>query len=508
MTGRSTRLCAAAIVGTAALALAGCTATENQASSAPESSSGARPVKVALRPFYDQLIDWSSCGDFECGTAQVPLDYADPDAGSIELVLKRAPPTGADPIGSLLINPGGPGASGVDLVARAVTMFGKDVLAAYDVVGFDPRGVAGSNPVTCFDDAANDAFLSQDFDFATDAGIAEAKAAYAARSAACAANTGPLLGHVDTASSARDMDVLRAALGDTKLTYLGYSYGTALGATYAGLFPDKVGRMVLDGALDPTLSSADYGLGQAAGVEGALRAYVTSCRTGANCPLTGTVDDGLAQIENLLDGARRSPLPTASARVLTSTLAYNGILATLYDDASWKFLTQALTEAIHGNDGSVLLHLADSYNKRDKSGTYTTNSNEAFTAINCLDSVSSADPAVMRAEAAALEAVAPTVGYFFGYHGMICADWPYPPTGVAGVITANGAAPIVVIGTTNDPATPYAWAENLAKDLASGVLLTYDGDGHTAYGRSNECILNAVDTYLVTGTPPADGTHC
>jgi pimeloyl-ACP methyl ester carboxylesterase len=492
-----------------ALVLVGCSAPKHQAAVETATSSGTgEVVDAALQPFYDQEIAWNACDAFECAQAEVPVDYTDPAAGSIELALKRAPATGGKPIGSLLINPGGPGASGVDLVDSVVTTFGKDVLAQYDVVGFDPRGVASSNPVTCLDDAAKDALLSKDFAYSTEAGIAEATAAYTAMGAACEANTGPLLGHVDTVSAAKDMDVLRAALGDEKLTYLGYSYGTALGATYAGLFPAKVGRMVLDGALDPALSSTELGLGQAVGFEGALRAYVTDCQGGPACPLTGSVDDGLAQIKDLLDRARRSPLPTSSDRTVTGTLAFYGIAVTLYDNESWRYLTQALTAAINDNDGTTLLQLADFYNERNADGSFASNSTEAFTAVNCLDSTSSADPAVMQAEAAQLEAAAPTVGYFFGFGGVICAGWPYPPTGTPGPITADGAPPIVVIGTTNDPATPYQWAENLANELSSGVLLTYEGEGHTAYGRSNACILDAVDAYLLEGTAPAVGTRC
>lgn len=491
-----------------ALVLAGCSAPKHQSSDSPAPTSGTEVVETALQPFYDQTIEWTSCADFECATAEVPVSYADPAAGSIELAVKRAPATSGEAIGSLLINPGGPGASGVDLVDSVVTTFGEGVLAQYDVVGFDPRGVAASNPVICQDDAPKDALLARDFDYSTDAGIAEARAAYAAMGAACETNTGALLGHVDTVSAAKDMDVLRAALGDEALTYLGYSYGSALGATYAELFPEKVGRMVLDGALDPALSPTELGLGQAVGFEGALRAYVTDCQGGQDCPLNGTVDEGLAQIEGLLDRARRSPLPTGTDRALTSTLAFYGIAVTLYDNGYWPFLTQALTAALDENDGSILLQLADFYNDRDPDGSFTSNSTEAFTAVHCLDGTSSADPAVMRAEAAQLEEAAPTVGYFFGYGGVICADWPHPPTGEPGPITAEGAAPIVVIGTTNDPATPYAWAENLAAQLSSGVLLTYEGEGHTAYGRSNECILGTVDAYLLEGSVPADGTRC
>lgn len=506
---RRARLAGVAVVGVLTLVLGACTAPKNQApvATAP-TASAASEVPEGLEEFYGQQIEWLACDDFQCGTATVPIDYADPSGGSFELAVKRSLAGSGDAVGSLLINPGGPGASGVDFVESAVARFGADVLAQYDVVGFDPRGVASSSPVTCLEDAAKDELLSADFDFSTDAGIAAARAAYRDLGAACAANTGPLLGHVDTVSAARDLDVLRAALGDETLTYLGYSYGTQLGATYADLFPARVGRLVLDGALDPALTSDELGLGQAIGFENALRAYVADCLGGADCPLTGSVDEGLTQIREFVEGARRSPLATSGPRTLTGTLAFYGIAVALYDDASWPALTQALTPALTAADGTLVLRLADFYNDRNADGTFASNSTEAFTAINCLDGASSSDPAEMRASAALIQEAAPTLGYYFSYGGVICADWPYPATGVAGPISADGAAPILVIGTTNDPATPYEWAESLASQLSSGVLLTYEGEGHTAYGRSNECILEAVGGYLLTGRLPAEGTRC
>jgi len=501
-----------AAIGALALVATGCSVAPKHQADVPaalpsSSSTASNDVEAGLKPFYEQAIEWKACDTFECGTAEVPIDYADPAAGSIRLALKRSLATSGKPIGSLLINPGGPGASGVDLVDGVVTTFGKDVLASYDLVGFDPRGVARSNPVTCVDDAAKDQLLSTDFDFSTDVGIGAAKAAYTAFGAACAANTGPLLAHVDTVSAAKDLDVLRAALGDEKLTYLGYSYGTLLGATYAGLFPTHIARMVLDGALDPSLSPFEIGLGQAKGFENALRAYVTDCQGGAHCPLTGSVDHGLAQIHDLTVRARQNPLRTGSSRRLTGVLASYGVAVALYNDQSWGALTVALRKALAG-DGSELLRFADIYNDRQDDGTYSANSTEAFIAVNCLDGATSSDPAQMRAEAVQTEAAAPTLGYFFSYGGVTCAGWPYPPIGKPAPITADGAPPIVVIGTTNDPATPYAWAQGLAAQLSSGVLLTWKGEGHTAYGRSNACILNAVGEYLVGGTAPADGKTC
>lgn len=494
----------AALVAVGVLVLAGCTAPREQ--TAVTAAPTAADVQ-GLDAIYAQELGWQACGDLECATLVVPMDYADPDGETIELAVSRSRATG-DRIGSLLINPGGPGSSGVEALSSiALPRFGAEVVERYDVVGFDPRGVASSTPVTCVDGPAMDTITATDFDFSTDQGIAAAEAAYGEFGAQCLANTGPVLEHVDTVSAARDMDVLRAVLGDETLSYVGYSYGTQLGATYAALFPEQVGRLVLDGALDPTLSAQELSEGQAGGFENALRAYVADCQAGADCPLTGSVDDGLAQVKAVLDRARRSPLPTGTDRPLTGALAFSGIALPLYDESSWSYLTMGLGAALAG-DGSVLLQLADLYYDRNADGTYATNSTQAFWAIGCADDRGTTDPAEMRAQAAAIEQVAPTVGYFFGYGGAICAQWPVPEAGGLDDYSAAGAAPIVVIGTTNDPATPYQWAESLAETLDSGTLLTYEGEGHTAYGRSNDCIAGAVDAYLLEGTVPADGTRC
>ena len=491
------------------LVLAGCSGAKHQAEVKPPASpTASADVPAALAPFYDQQLEWTACGDFDCATAQVPVDYTDPANGSLGLALKRSSATGGDPVGSVLVPPGGPGVSGGDLVAAAPERFGKDLLREYDVVGFDPRGVARSEPISCVDGPQMDVLLSTDFDYSTDAGVQQAEDAYGAFSAGCEARSGKLLGHVDTSSAARDMDVLRAALGDDTLAYLGFSYGTELGATYAALFPERVGRMVLDGAVDPTLSDKEIALGQAQGFESALRAYVTDCQAGRGCPLTGDIDNGMRQVHDLLDRATRSPLPTGSDRRLTGSLAFAGIAQTLYENGFWKYLTQGLTAALQDNDGSVLLAIADFYYDRQPDGTYASNQTEAFWSVGCLDSRDDPDVDTMRADAAEIEAAAPTVGRFFGYGGVVCAQWPQPAVGPLDSYAAKGAPPILVIGTTNDPATPYAWAESLASTLSTGHLLTYEGEGHTAYGRSNDCIIETVDAFMLAGTVPEEGKRC
>jgi pimeloyl-ACP methyl ester carboxylesterase len=498
---------ATALAAAAALALTACSDARDGTETAETTARPSPSAVVDLESAYAQELDWQGCGDLECATLVVPLDYAAPEDGTVEVAVSRHAATG-DRIGSLLINPGGPGASGIDALSSiAVPSFGPEVVERYDLIGFDPRGVAASTPVACVDGPGMDAITAADYDFATDEGVAAAEAAWGEFGAACLANTGPLLEHVDTVSAATDMDVLREVLGDEQLTYVGYSYGTQLGATYAALFPENVGRLVLDGALDPTLSALELSAGQAAGFESALRAYVADCQGGAACPLKGGVEDGLAQVKSVLDRARTSPLPTSSDRNLTGQLAFSGIALPLYNEQSWPALTQGLTAAVAG-DGSVLLQLADLYNDRAPDGTYASNSMQAFWAIGCADDRGTTDVAEMRAQAAQIEAAAPTVGSFFAYGGVICANWPVPEAGGLDDYAAAGAAPILVIGTTNDPATPYAWAESLAQTLDSGTLLTYEGEGHTAYGRSNSCVGDAVDAYLLEGTVPAEGTRC
>lgn len=500
---RRAALAALLVVG---LALAACAAPKHQ-SSVPTAGPSASD-DASLAQFYGQAPEWTTCssGD-DCARVTVPVDYADPTGETIELQLARHRATGGDPIGTLFINPGGPGASGVSFLSSFESIAGDDVLQQFDIVGFDPRGVGASAPVDCVDDSGLDELLSMDVDD-SDEGLAAARATWAAFGAGCAERMGALVGHVDTISAARDLDVLRSAVGDETLSYLGFSYGTQLGATYAALFPQRVGRLVLDGALDPTLTSDELSRGQAAGFESALRAYATDCLASSTCPLSGTVDDALQQVADLLDRARVNPLPTGSSRELTGALAFTGVALPLYSQGSWTYLTSALRLALRNGDGSGLLALSDIYSDRNADGSYSTNAMEAFYAIGCLDGRSSPDLATMRSEAAKIQEVAPTVWRWFSYGGLTCADWPAAEVGPLDSYAAEGAPPILVIGTTNDPATPYAWAQSLASELSSGVLLTHVGEGHTAYGSSNECVLDTVDDFLTQGEVPDEGARC
>lgn len=500
---------AAAVVAVAGLVLSGCAVAERDVVPVRTDGGGTGSGDVnggELADFYAQELSWTPCDGFECATIAAPIDWENPGDGQTEVALQRQVATG-DATGSLLINPGGPGGSGIEFLPHAAGMISPSVLKKFHVVAFDPRGVGESDPVQCQDDKTKDAALSKDYPI-TPEGLAQMEADQIKFGEACLENTGDLLGHVDTQSAAKDMDLIRELVGDEKLNFLGYSYGTQLGAAYAGLFPENVGRLVLDGAVDITLDDDESNLQQATGFERAARNYVENCQQGAGCPLTGSVDDGMAQIKKLVDNAFDNPLPTTADRRLTQTLAFYGIAVTLYDDQSWPYLTQGLTQAIKENDGTTLLLLADIYNDRNADGTFSSNQFEAIQAVRCLDSRGNSDPEHMAEQAAKILEVAPTLGESFGYGALGCKNWPVPEVETNYDIAAPGADPILVIGTTSDPATPYEWSQALAKTLDSGVLLTWEGDGHTAYGRSNECIANEVDAYLLDGKVPDEGTIC
>jgi pimeloyl-ACP methyl ester carboxylesterase len=468
-------------------------------------------VAADLEPFYSQVLEWENCASgMQCSTATAPLNWDNPDQGKIELALIRQVATG-DRIGSLLVNPGGPGASGYDLVANSVDFATDEKLqAGFDIVGFDPRGVGRSTPVSCYTDAADmDAYLYDlaDAPRGSDEWIAELTTASADFGAACSDNTGALLEHVDTENAARDLDLLRATLGDDKLNYLGYSYGTFLGATYAELYPDKVGRLVLDGALDPSTSNFEVTKTQAVGFENALRAYLSDCLTTAECPFDGTVDEAMGTVGALLASVDNSPIAAADGRELGSNTLLTAIIYPLYSQSSWPELSTMFDAVMFGSADEAFV-LADTYNGRTSDGTYRDNSTEAFLSINCIDYAYNDDPAAMRAQAAEITAAAPIIGTYLSFGDIGCANWPYAFEGEREPINASGAAPILVVGTTNDPATPYVWAENLAEQLDSGQLLTFEGEGHTAYNKSNQCVNDTVDAYLLEGTVPAADPRC
>jgi pimeloyl-ACP methyl ester carboxylesterase len=499
----------------ASLALAaGCTG----AAKAPTISSNAgtgSPTPVAdipadLQPFYMQTLHWKSCGSsFQCSTLTVPMDYTHPEVRSLHLALIRLPASDQKHrIGSLVINPGGPGGSGVDYARQATTVISSAVRKRYDIVGFDPRGVGRSDPVHCLTNKETDAFIAADPTPTTPAQIAQAVSLAKEFAAGCQARAGALLDFVGTRDAAHDLDVMRSALGDAKLYYLGKSYGTFLGATYADEFPTHIGHMVLDGVLDPSLTSEQINLGQAKGFELATRSFLADCVKRSSCPLGRNLDQAVVKLGDFLRGLDANPLRTKeSGRPLTEGWATLGVALPLYNKSYWPLLRSALTQAMQGS-GEGLLTLADAYADRSSNGTYQDNSNDALYAVNCEDHPQPGGLAQIESDATSFAAQAPTWGSMLAWGSLVCVYWPNRPTDAPKAVSAPGSGPILVVGTTRDPATPYEWAVDLSKELADGHLLTYNGDGHTAYRQGSSCVDTVVDAYLLHSSVPPDAKRC
>ena len=467
------------------------------------------PPAADLATFYAQELTWESCrGSFECAKLTVPIDYQEPGGETIELALLKDPADDASQrAGSLVVNPGGPGAPGTSYAENSSFAFRPELRSAFDIVGFDPRGTGESDPVDCISDGDLDAFVAADPDPDNPEEGQQLQQSYESFHEGCVQNSDSLINHVTTVEAARDMDVLRAALGQSQMLYFGASYGTKLGATYADLFPDKVGRMVLDGAVDLSIDSRQLSLEQAGGFEVALRSYVQNCVDEGDCFLGDTVDDGLGTIQDLIAGVDEESLPTQMDRPLEVGNAFYGLVAPLYNREYWSILDQALEMALDG-DGTLLLRLSDVYESRNDDGTYSDNSAEAILAINCLDDPYSVTADEVPDQIPAFEEASPTFGDVFAWGLVGCHGVQAEATDKVDAIDGAGAAPIVVVGTTRDPATPYQWAVHLADQLESGVLVSRDGDGHTGYNSGNDCVDEAVEDYLISSTVPADGLEC
>jgi pimeloyl-ACP methyl ester carboxylesterase len=501
----------------AVLALAACTSAlgggEDAGDATPITAGGTVPAgrsdpatQPALARFYRQQLTWSHCGGgFECGKVTVPVNWAAPDDGTLQLAVLRKPASGKR-LGALFINPGGPGVGGASWLSKAASSFGAPLRSAYDLVGWDPRGTGDSSPVRCLDDKQLDRYYATDASPDDAAELQQFVASQREFAQACQAHTGGILAHVDTLSTVRDMDVLRAAVGDRVLTYYGASYGTYLGAWYAQEFPWRVGRVVLDGAVDPSLTFDQYSEGQAVGFTRAVRAYLQDCLSQNGCPLRGTVSDAMAQVSALLARADTAPLPTSTGRALTQTLMATGLAQGLYEQSWWPIVTRGITQALRG-DGSTLLALSDQYTERDSTGHYGEDMT-AYSPIYCLDHAVPGSAKQILARSRALGATYPPLGDYIASGAVQCQVWPIKAVMPVQRLTAPGAAPILVVGTTDDPATPYEWAKSLASQLSSGRLLTRVGQGHAAYRQGNGCIDRAIERYFVEGTVPAAGTVC
>ncbi|MEU7061128.1 alpha/beta hydrolase [Streptomyces sp. NPDC046197] len=465
-------------------------------------------VPPELRRYYQQNLHWSRCPDtrsFQCATMKVPLDYARPGAGDILLKVTRKKATGNGArIGSLLVNPGGPGESAIHyLVDGGADSFSPAVRASYDLVATDPRGVGDSTPVNC---KSGTHAIPMKFGLhpAADAAkISTYDAEFEQVAAACARHAGQLLPHVGTLEAARDMDVLRALLGDDRLHYVGFSYGTYLGATYADLFPSRVGRLVLDGAVDPALDGYRQILETAAGYQAAWKSFAADCATLTDCPLGHSVEAISRGLDTLRRSLDRTPLRRGKDISVTGEDLITAITTALTTPALWKQLRAALRGVLAG-DTTALQQLLG--RGEDAAG----NSAYALYAVGCLSSTFAPrlTPAQARAALPQFLRASPQFGESLVASLMLCSHWPIRPAQSAHPVTASGASPILVVGTTRDPRTPYPWAKALARQLSSGRLLTYDADGHTAYHTGSTCIDTAIDRYLTRGQLPPTGTVC
>lgn len=489
----------------------------------PPSATG--PVPAGLERFYSQRVSWGGCRPFattdrdreafenpifQCARVDVPLDYANPQGRTARLGLIRRPADSQpERLGSLLVNPGGPGASGMSAVASlAKAVSGTDLGRRFDLVGFDPRGVGASEPkIVCRNTQEEDAErLDLDVD-TSPAGVAQTEDENRAYAALCAQRVGKdMLANAGTRDVARDLDVLRSALGDLKLTFLGYSYGTRIGTSYAEQFPGNVRAMVLDGALDPNGNLVQSLANQGAGFQQSFDAFVGWCAAQSQCWL-GSTPKYLANqaFQHLLQPLRTAALPVGD-RKLSYPDATIGTLQALYTDQLWPRLNQGLTELASGN-GSTLLTLADIYYRRDAHGY--SGSQDAFTAVRCVDDPPVTDPVLVREADRRYREAAPFLddGQPPSAARDVCAFWPVPPTGGANDVEVEGLPPVLVVSTTGDPATPYEAGVELARRL-HGRLLTYQGNRHTATLQGVKCVDDGVTSYLVRLALPKRSTLC
>jgi pimeloyl-ACP methyl ester carboxylesterase len=512
--------CVAGLAG-AVLALAGCTTsikpkgTHSPVSTSASPSPTTSPVVTPIA-FSDcsKLLDLSALNlpakrkstlKFSCGKLAVPLNYNDPASRKINIqVLKIHDTTQAKKVGDLLMNPGGPGSAGLSLPLDLLPGLSDSIIDNFDLIGFDPRGVELSSPISCVTDAQKDALIASDPDIRTPAGFAQAKAQQAAIATACTAKYGANLAYYNTVFTAMDMEQMRIALGDRQLNYLGFSYGTEIGAVYAHLYPKNVRVAVLDGAIDPTTDAITSFANQLQGFELAFDQFAADCKTRAACASLGDPRQAVYQLIAKADAVPIKSSKSGETRTATGSVVVYGVLAALYSQSEWTVLGSALQAAENG-DAKGLIALSDLYNDRQDNGAYT-NMLDANVAISCNDSPPGPTDDQVSATAADWATKYPMFGIWAAASLFSCQSWQPNRTPVPNP-SAVGSAPILVVGSIHDPATPYAGATNLAKTLTTGQVLTWNGEGHTAYGKS-ECIDSMVDNYLVSATMPAAGTVC
>lgn len=503
-----------ATVAVTSLALLAALTTGGSVAATPVSAGQIRAegTPPELEAFYTQTLTWTPCGSgLVCSWLTVPRDYADPTGPTIRLRVSKAVASGPSDArqGSLVVNPGGPGASGLDFAGYVAQGLAPRVARQFDIVGFDTRGVGESAPITCMTGAETTRFLRADPSPDTRAEELRLMSLGARLARGCLTTSPDIARHVGTENTVRDLDVLRQALGDARLNWLGFSYGTYLGTLYAEEFPDRVGRFVLDGALDPSLGIMEVSRGQSTGFQVAMYRFARDCARRSTCPYSGSAKNVLREINRLLASLDKRPLPTRTGRDLVQAEALGAMFYSMYSPAIWSSLRRALKQARLG-DGQGLQAISDYANERTGPNTYASNMASAFPAIACWDTPASPGRAALKAAAAAWSkrARVPDMARAMSWGNGVCTNWYGHDARQPSPATSTTTAPILVVGTTFDPATPYRWARALASQLTTATLLTYVGDGHTAFGAGSRCIDNAISDYLLTGTPPPAGKVC
>lgn len=443
---------------------------------------------------------------FSCARIRVPLDYAKPDGNTISLeLIKVHDKKNTDSVGSLLVNPGGPGGSGVELAVGLAIQMSDRLLGRFDLIGFDPRGVGLSSPIRCISDDRKDEILASNVDVRTAAGFTKAKDLATSVATECRAKYGAELAQYNTVNTARDMDRIRQAVGDKQLNYLGFSYGTELGSQYAHLFPSTIRVAVLDGAVNPLTDDITSFANQLKGFEGSFDQFAADCAKRSPCK---TLSNPRKVVDDLVKQADREPLKSSKSgesRTATGAIVLTGVLSALYASSQWPALAEALIDA-RGGDAKGLFELADRYNERSDDGTYS-NIYEANTTIACNDSKPGPTDETVRTTAAEWATKYPMFGIWAAQSLFSCQSWQ-PERTVPPLPTAATPTKVLVIGNLNDPATPYQGAKDLAKTMGNAEVLTWDGEGHTSYLQGSTCIDRYVEKYLIDGALPPPATTC
>lgn len=497
----------AAPIAVAVLALAGCSNSGLAPVPIPSPASK-QPVPTDLKAFYEQQLKWTDCGGAQCTKITVPLDYANPSKATTQLNVVKIVAQG-DSLGSLFVNPGGPGGSGFDYAKSASQVFTSEVTNNFDVIGVDPRGVATSDPVHCLTDQQVDQLAGEVVKSDTAAQLKKLEVQSKLPAQGCLTSANPNFAFMSTENVAKDFDIARSAIGDESFNYLGKSYGSAVGTKYAELFPSRVGRMVLDGVLPIDASLDEVTQAQAIGFEQAFKDFSDDCVLQNDCPYQGSGVQVAQKLRQLFSDLDKSPMKVQDGREVTGAFLRSAVLSYLYfPETDYPKLRDALNQLVKGENAEPLGKLSDERSGRQADGHYRTNSFDSYFAVTCLDRQFKQTTQDVASLAQQWTAISPTFGESLAWGILPCSNWPVTAAGPVRVKVAKIIPPILIVSRTHDPATPVQWAKNLEQEVPNSRLITWESQGHTGYHQGSSCIDSAVDTYLLQGTLPAENTQC